>query len=55
MTKTLFIEYETTDEEFGSVLNVVEVIDENDCCLNMFTGKEADDIFKKLTEVSADE
>lgn len=46
----LLLEFEKS-EELGAVLNVV---DENDCCLNMFTGDEATKLYSKLAAVKED-
>lgn len=46
MTKTLKIEYEVFEEDGITVLSVVE----NDTVLKMFEGKEAEDVYRLLTE-----
>lgn len=47
MNKTLKIEYEVFEEDEITVLSVV---DDNDTVLKMFEGKEAEDVYRLLTE-----
>ena len=50
MVRRLMVSYEVFEEENITVLSVIDP--EKDEVLNMFNDEEADEMFRKLTEVS---
>lgn len=51
VSKSLIIGFDSSDED-DSVLTVNEIIDNNYNCINVFMGKEAEELYEKLTNKS---